>query len=181
MEASQTIGHRIKQVRGELSQKAFGLRIGLSQTAVTALENDQSEPRLGTFNSIVEAFGVNPEWLRTGQGQLKGSAAPVAATTVATAAPPQLTSAAATVDHATELILREQLHDTMMDQVRELKADKDRLLHEVDELRAENRLLLGKPFDSSDAADEPSTPGPSGPAPVLSVQCRVRGLRRYQE
>jgi transcriptional regulator with XRE-family HTH domain len=68
MEPSQTIGQRIKQVRGELSQKAFGARIGLSQTAVTALENDQSEPRLGTFNSIVDAFNVNPEWLRTGQG-----------------------------------------------------------------------------------------------------------------
>ena len=65
-----TIGERIKQVRekADLSQKAFGARIGLSQTAVTALENNQSEPRLSTFNKVVEAFRVNPEWLRTGDG-----------------------------------------------------------------------------------------------------------------
>jgi transcriptional regulator with XRE-family HTH domain len=75
MEPSHSIGQRIKRVRGELSQKAFGLKIGLSQTAVTALENDQSEPRLGTFNAIVEAFHVNPEWLRTGAGEMKGEPA----------------------------------------------------------------------------------------------------------
>jgi len=73
----QSIGERIKEVRekAELSQKAFGNRIELSQTAVTALENNQSEPRLGTFNKIVEAFRINPEWLRTGKGEIKPSGA----------------------------------------------------------------------------------------------------------
>ena len=71
MQPTPTIGQRIKTVRGELSQKAFGARVGLSQTAVTALENDQSEPRLGTFSRIVEAFNVAPDWLRTGAGTMR--------------------------------------------------------------------------------------------------------------
>ena len=71
MQPTPTIGQRIKTVRGELSQKAFGARVGLSQTAVTALENDQSEPRLGTFSRIVEAFNIAPDWLRTGAGTMR--------------------------------------------------------------------------------------------------------------
>ena len=71
MQPTSSIGQRIKTVRGELSQKAFGARVGLSQTAVTALENDQSEPRLGSFSRIVEAFGINPDWLRTGLGVMR--------------------------------------------------------------------------------------------------------------
>ncbi|TGE08281.1 helix-turn-helix domain-containing protein [Hymenobacter fodinae] len=69
----ESIGDRIKQVRekADLSQKAFGKRIGISQTAVTALENNQSEPRLGTFYKIVEEFRVNADWLRAGAGQMK--------------------------------------------------------------------------------------------------------------
>ena len=71
MQPTPTIGQRIRTVRGELSQKAFGARVGLSQTAVTALENDQSEPRMGTFSRIVEAFNIAPDWLRTGAGAMR--------------------------------------------------------------------------------------------------------------
>jgi transcriptional regulator with XRE-family HTH domain len=73
MDTSQSIGQRIKLVRGELSQKAFGDRIGISQTTVTALENDQSKPRLNTLSKIAEGFHVNFEWLRTGSGSMRGS------------------------------------------------------------------------------------------------------------
>jgi transcriptional regulator with XRE-family HTH domain len=71
----QTIGKRIKAVRDsfDISQKAFGARIGVSQTTLTALENDKNEPSMGTFNKIVDEFKVNPEWLRTGQGEMKVS------------------------------------------------------------------------------------------------------------
>lgn len=74
----ETIGKRIKAVRDSLdiSQKAFGARIGLSQTTLTALENDKNEPSMGTFNKIVEEFRVNPEWLRVGVGQMKISGQP---------------------------------------------------------------------------------------------------------
>ena len=62
----ETISRRIRQVRGTMSQKEFGASIGITQTAVTALENALSEPRLSTFCKIVDAFGIDPEWLRTG-------------------------------------------------------------------------------------------------------------------
>jgi transcriptional regulator with XRE-family HTH domain len=75
MEGTNSLGERIKMVRerAELSQKEFGKKVELSQTAVTALENNQNEPRLSTFNNIVEAFKVNPEWLRTGVGEIKAA------------------------------------------------------------------------------------------------------------
>ena len=179
MENTESIGQRIKMVRGELSQKAFGLRIGLSQTAVTALENDQSEPRLGTFNSIVAAFGVNPEWLRTGSGQTRGRAlSPVAVAEPA----PDYTSGEATTATLYIEVLKEQVAD--------LKADKTRLLEENHDLRDEVKLLLGKPFGSSDAADDlldepsdPTRPPFSGakPAPKLRVQRRIGFQTASQE
>jgi transposase-like protein len=74
---------------------------------------------------------------------------------------PDYTSGAATVVQATELLLRGQMEE----RIKELAADKARLITENVELREENRMLLGKPFDSPDAADdsEPVQPDPNSP------------------
>lgn len=128
MDATTSLGERIKMVRerAELSQKEFGKKVELSQTAVTALENNQNEPRLSTFNNIVEAFKVNPEWLRTGLGEIRATVGMLHA-----------------VGNDSERI--EQLE-------RELEREKawtEKLYEENKQFRA-----LGKTLASSDAADE---------------------------
>jgi transcriptional regulator with XRE-family HTH domain len=153
MENTNNLGERIKMVRekAELSQKAFGGKVGLSQTAVTALENNQNEPRLSTFNQIVEAFKINPEWLRTGQGEMGGSARntePAYRATlnelraqITNKPTPGLTSGPATVAEAENVLLREQVAD---------------LKQQVAKLWTLNGISekLGKMLSSSDAAWE---------------------------
>lgn len=128
-----SIGERIKYVRekAEMTQKAFGNRVGLSQTAVTALENNQNEPRLSTFNNIVAAFHVSPEWLRTGDGLTPER---ISATAYANQSPEDskaavgnwpipelLTSSAATIEHADKILLREII-DGQKEQISDLRS-----------------------------------------------------------
>jgi len=135
MVSTESIGQRIKQVRGELSQKAFGARVGLSQTAVTALENDQSEPRLGTFSSIVEAFGVNPDWLRTGRGSMRGAPTEQPKPTLTIAAEPAASYGCAAPELATGLAA----------EVAELRVENKQLRDELRQARKEAREdLIGQ-------------------------------------
>ena len=69
---SPTVGERIKKVRSakKLNQTAFGKIIGLSQKAVSALEEDGGTVTERNFNIICEKFKVNPEWLRDNVGEM---------------------------------------------------------------------------------------------------------------
>lgn len=172
MEPSETIGQRIKTVRGELSQKAFGLRIGLSQTAVTALETNQSEPRLGTFNSIVDAFNVNPEWLRTGLGQMIFDAY-VRSTPRAVLMPPSTNTLDIAKQAVEDPVSFAQYLDTLIDWVADLRTDKKRLIEEVTDLREKVQELRGKSPGSSDAAGHVHTPAPM-PLPTIGFRLSVQ-------
>jgi transcriptional regulator with XRE-family HTH domain len=62
---------RIKAVRKalHLTQTAFGERIGVKGNTVTGWENGLRSPSEAIINSICREFGVNGEWLRTGNGE----------------------------------------------------------------------------------------------------------------
>ena len=64
--------NRIKQIRKHfnLNQEDFGKRIGAKQSTVTAYECGNRVPMDVTITSICREFGVNEEWLRTGQGEM---------------------------------------------------------------------------------------------------------------
>lgn len=66
-----TIGERIRDVRKTLkkTQKEFSQALGLSENYVWQLEKNQREPSERTLNDICRIFAVNPEWLRTGEGE----------------------------------------------------------------------------------------------------------------
>lgn len=63
--------NRIKQVRQHagLSQAAFAEKISLSRNYVAMIEIGQREPSERTLNDICRIFGVDPTWLRTGEGE----------------------------------------------------------------------------------------------------------------
>jgi plasmid maintenance system antidote protein VapI len=191
------------------SLNAAGLakKLDITPQAISNYVVGRNEPGRKMMAAIIKAFpAINAVWLATGEGvpfpngvhnekveqpykeHLRKAAALSAEMTKSNeaatlpASEPATTGPSSnieTVATAENILLREQ--------VAELKADKARLLQDNGVLRDENKLLLGKPFDSSDAADEfptdePTTPtAPAGhlPKPVLRVQ--VRGLRRYQE
>ena len=64
------MNERIKEIRlyFGLTQVEFGRRIGVKQSAVTGYENGNRQPLDTVITSICREFGVNEEWLRTGEG-----------------------------------------------------------------------------------------------------------------
>jgi transcriptional regulator with XRE-family HTH domain len=63
-----TIGDRIKIIRGKLSQKEFAQKIDPKKKSVTEWESGVAMPGAASLESIHRVFGVNINWLLTGEG-----------------------------------------------------------------------------------------------------------------
>ena len=68
------IGDRIKTIRTDtgLSQAAFGERLGVSRDVVNNVENGRLKrpsQKESLYKLICREFGVNEQWLRTGEGR----------------------------------------------------------------------------------------------------------------
>ena len=63
---------RIKELRMSvgLSQKEFGVRIGVSDTAVSKIERGERNPSEQTIKSICREFNINYAWLKDGIGDM---------------------------------------------------------------------------------------------------------------
>jgi transcriptional regulator with XRE-family HTH domain len=68
-EMNFTLGERLKSVRlsNNFSTNKFAEILGIAQSAITKIENGQSEPSTKTITSLFEKFGVDPLWLLTGE------------------------------------------------------------------------------------------------------------------
>ncbi len=66
------IGERIKELRKilRLSQREFGEKVGKSLTAVQKWEAGDNPPSETTLKTISKVFGVNLDWLKTGEGEM---------------------------------------------------------------------------------------------------------------
>jgi transcriptional regulator with XRE-family HTH domain len=62
---------RIKEVRklSKLSQTDFGKAIGVSLSSVQKWESGENTPTAQVQYVICDKFGINPEWLETGEGE----------------------------------------------------------------------------------------------------------------
>ena len=68
-----TLNQRIKKVRMkvDLTQNAFGEVLGISRAAVQKLESGENNPSEQTIRAICEKFGVNRQWLETGDESIQ--------------------------------------------------------------------------------------------------------------
>lgn len=66
-----TINARINRIRDdfELSQEAFGKRIGVSKNAVYLIEKGANNPSRQTIDLICREFSVSRDWLENGEGE----------------------------------------------------------------------------------------------------------------
>lgn len=66
------MNERIKLIRKEakLSQEEFGNRIRITKSSVSLLESGRNNPSEQTIRLICREFGINEEWLRTGEGEM---------------------------------------------------------------------------------------------------------------
>lgn len=64
---------RIKELRKStnLSQDAFGKRIGITGASVSRLESGDREPSDQTVTSICREFGIRRQWLEEGKGPMR--------------------------------------------------------------------------------------------------------------
>lgn len=53
-----------------LSQTAFGQKIGLERSSMSAIEHKQRNLTPRTIRDICREFNVNEEWLSTGEGEM---------------------------------------------------------------------------------------------------------------
>lgn len=67
-----TLGKRIKKVRqnADLTQQEFGKRIGIKPNSISLIESGNRNASEQVILSICREFGVNKEWLRTGNGEI---------------------------------------------------------------------------------------------------------------
>ena len=71
-ERSDIVNKRIKMVRDSqnLTQDAFGKRIGSARNTIANYENGNRVPSNAVVKSICKEYGVNEVWLRTGQEEM---------------------------------------------------------------------------------------------------------------
>ncbi|MCC0700820.1 helix-turn-helix transcriptional regulator [Clostridioides sp. ZZV15-6383] len=74
--SNETISKRIKKVRKDanLSQPAFGKKLGVSKDVISNIEYDRVEPKPLLINYMCEIFNINKEWILTGTGDMYISA-----------------------------------------------------------------------------------------------------------
>ena len=65
------MNERIKAIRKKLglSQTDFAERIAISRSALAKIESGENRPSERTQLLICDKFGINREWLQTGQGE----------------------------------------------------------------------------------------------------------------
>lgn len=72
-----TLGYRIKQARGKVSQDAFAARLHISKGSLGFYERDENLPNTNVILKICSETGVSLEWLMTGTGPMRSGDAPV--------------------------------------------------------------------------------------------------------
>ena len=56
-EVPKSLGERIKEARGDLTQQAFGVLLGVDQASVSRYERDEVTPGLGVALVLVREYG----------------------------------------------------------------------------------------------------------------------------
>lgn len=66
------MNERVKQLRKELnlSGEKFGARLGVKRSAISDIERGRNNITEQMILSICREFGVNEQWLRTGEGNM---------------------------------------------------------------------------------------------------------------
>jgi len=67
---SEGIGSRIREIRGERTQKVFGQFIGATQSYISDLERGKSLPSVSFLARLSEISGRSYDWILTGKEAL---------------------------------------------------------------------------------------------------------------
>lgn len=70
------MNNRIRSVRkkANLTQEAFGAKLGITKSSVSFLESGRNNPSEQTIKLICKEFGVSYQWLVNGAGEMQSDA-----------------------------------------------------------------------------------------------------------
>ena len=74
---SNTLGDRIKILRGSLTQRQFAEKIDIPATTLGNYEKNKSELNFATIDLFTKTFGINTDWLIFGRGPMHSSDTPI--------------------------------------------------------------------------------------------------------
>lgn len=68
----ENYGNRLQQIRDrfKLNQTDFSAEIGMSQSNYSKIELNKVKPSKTVLYALKEHFGVDPDWIMTGQGEM---------------------------------------------------------------------------------------------------------------
>ncbi|MDM8215702.1 helix-turn-helix domain-containing protein [Desulfovibrio piger] len=69
----ETLGDRIKTIRGLASQMQFSSSLGIAQTKLSRYERNTTPPDLDFLVRLSRRYAVSLEWLITGEGRMRAS------------------------------------------------------------------------------------------------------------
>jgi transcriptional regulator with XRE-family HTH domain len=68
-----TIGKRIRFIRGEMSQAEFAKKVGINKSTLGRYERDVNSPDAKSIELICDSFMIQPKWLLTGEGSFEAT------------------------------------------------------------------------------------------------------------
>lgn len=77
-----SINERIKEIRGSMSQTAFGNIVGATRNQIAFAEGEGHSVSAILIRAICLSFNVNPNWLLTGEGEKTNAPTELDQTTV---------------------------------------------------------------------------------------------------
>jgi transcriptional regulator with XRE-family HTH domain len=127
-----TIGERVREIRGDVTQAEFAARFSVPKHTVRKWENDESPPDFKILQKMIVEHELSPEWLLLGEGPKN--------------APPLEDFSQRTVPAKTYYALvdewneRVEIHRKKLEELASLKEIIKKAMHEIMELNAENRV-----------------------------------------
>lgn len=138
-----TLGSRIKRVRGGMFQSNFAEQLGIHKNSLSRYERDVGQPDAQFIKSICTKFDINTNWLLFGEGPMKEGDPPEARTGLEP--PPKSGTAplAGTTGCPRCKTLEDELAEERRDLKEELKENKA-LWKENSDLKAKLAMLEAK-------------------------------------
>lgn len=131
-----TLGERLKYLRGTYSQSEFSAKLSIPQTTLSRYERNKSQPDLEFLRDFCDAFAVSAEWLVTGRGPVhRGETSP----SPSVSRPQTAEDTCCPQCRRLEAELQEERRER-----RELNEENRRLWHKTEELWKENGILREK-------------------------------------
>lgn len=153
-----TLGSRIKFVRGAETQEAFAAQIGISKGAIGGYERDANSPSADVVLKICSGTNISVEWLMTGRGPMR----PGEERAISTPQPEQ-TQPAET--QATTLCARCEKLEAKLEKV---ENQRDELIEENRRLWKENAEIRERAARLDEQLNKPGTPRFSSQANTAS-------------